>query len=183
MLSATCPWTPAAVSTAQTITLPGAPPDHFTTRVDIGGPPAQVWVVLTDFSAYPIWNPFIYPVNGTPRPGSTLEMTVHHGTGSIPYQATVLAARPNHELALRVASGEIVEITFDFTIEPLQAGQSRLTARETHTGIAVVLTWGLLRDLQSGVDAMAKAARDRVELLRLVPFGVPTLRYTSRTPR
>jgi len=180
---AACPWTLAPLATAQSITLPGAPPDASTSRVDVEAPAPQVWVVLTDFSAYPIWNPFIYPMKGTPRPGSTLEMTVHHGTGSIPYQAIVLAARPNHELAVRVASGEIIEITFDFTIEALRAGRSRLIARESHTGVAVVLSWGLLRDLQSGLDAMAKAARDRAELLQLVPFGIPTLRYTSRAPR
>lgn len=182
-LIAACPWTLAPFATAQSIALPGAPPDPFTSRVDVEAPPAQVWVVLTDFSAYPIWNPFIYPVKGTPSPGSTLEMTVHHGARSIPYQATVAAARPNRALAFRIASGEIIEITFDFTIEAARAGRSRLIARESHTGVAVVLTWGLLRDLQSGLDAMAKAARDRAELLQLVPFGIPTLRYTSRAPR
>jgi len=180
VLIAACPWTPAGVATAQTITLPGIPPDTFTTRVDIEAPPAQVWAVLTDFSAYPIWNPFIYPVNGAPHPGSMLEMTIHHGTRSIPYQAIVAVARPNRELTLRIPSVEIVEITFDFTIEPLRAGRARLTARERHTTVAAVLAGGLLGDIQSGLDAMTRAARDRAELLQLVPFGVPILRYTSR---
>jgi len=178
---AACPWTPAGVATAQTITFPGGiPPNTFTTRVDIEAPPAQVWAVLTDFSAYPIWNPFIYPVTGAPRPGSMLEMTIHHGTRSIPYQATVAVVRPNRELALRIPTIEIVEITFDFTIEPLQTGRARLTARERHTGVAVLVAGGFLGDIQGGLDAMTKAARDRAELLQLVPFGVPILRYTSR---
>ena len=180
VLIAACPWTPAGVATAQTITLPGIPPNTFTTRVDIEAPPAQVWAVLTDFSAYPIWNPFIYPVKGAPRPGSLLEMTIHHGTRSIPYQAIVAVVRPNRELALRIPTVEIVEIIFDFTIEPLRVGRARLTVRERHTGVAVVVAGGFLGDIQSGLDAMTKAARDRAELLQLVPFGVPILRYTSR---
>jgi len=171
----------AAVIAAQTITFPGGiPPNTFTTRVDIEAPPAQVWAVLTDFSAYPIWNPFIYPVTGAPRPGSMLEMTIHHGTRSIPYQATVAVVRPNRELALRIPTIEIVEITFDFTIEPLRTGRARLTARERHTGVAVLVAGGFLGDIQDGLDAMTKAARDRAELLQLIPFGVPILRYTSR---
>ena len=179
VLIAACPWTPAGVATAQTITLPGGiPPNTFTTRVDIEAPPAQVWAVLTDFSAYPIWNPFIYPVKGAPRPGSLLEMTIHHGTRSIPYQAIVAVVRPNRELALRIPTVEIVEIIFDFTIEPLRAGRARLTVRERHTGVAVLVAGVLLGDIQSGLDAMTKAARDRAELLQLVPFGVPILRYT-----
>ncbi|HTD47490.1 MAG TPA: SRPBCC domain-containing protein [bacterium] len=179
LLIAACPWTPAAVATAQTITLPGGIPDIFTTRVDIEAPPAQVWAVLTDFPAYPIWNPFIYPVKGAPHLGSMLEMTIHHGTRSIPYQAIVAVVRPNRELAIRIPSVEIVEVTFDFTIETVRAGRTRLTAREKHTGVAGVVAGGLLRDIESGLDAMAKAARDRAELLQLVPFGVPILRYTS----
>ncbi len=183
VLIAACPWTPAGVATAQTITLPGViPPNTFTTRVDIEAPPAQVWAVLTDFSAYPIWNPFIYPVTGAPRPGSILEMTIHHGTRSIPYQATVAVVRPNRELALRIPTIEIVEITFDFTIEPQRAGRTRLTARERHTSVTSIVAGGLVGDIQSGLDAMTKAARDRAELLQLVPFGVPILRYTSWAP-
>ena len=182
VLIAACPWTPAGVATAQTITFPGIPPNTFTTRVDIGAPPAQVWAVLTDFSAYPIWNPFIYPVTGAPRPGSILEMTIHHGTRSIPYQATVAVVRPNRELALRIPTIEIVEITFDFTIEPQRAGRTRLTARERHTSVTSIVAGGLVGDIQSGLDAMTKAARDRAELLQLVPFGVPILRYTSWAP-
>ena len=77
-------------------------------------------------------------------------------------------------------SVEIVEIIFDFTIEPLRAGRARLTARERHTSVTSIAAGGLLGDIQSGLDAMAKAARDRAELLQLVPFGVPILRYTSR---
>ena len=182
LLIAACPWTTAEVATAQTITFPGGiPPDTFTTRVDIEAPPARVWAVLTDFPAYPICNPFIYPVTGAPRPGGMLEMTIHPGTRSIPYQATVAVVRPNRELALRIPSVKIVEMTIDFTIEPLRVGRARLTARERHTSVAGVVAGGLLRDIQSGLDALAKAARDRAELLQPVPFRVPMLRYTSWT--
>ena len=165
-----CPGVLAEVAEAQTITFPGGiPPENITTQVAIEASAEQVWQVLTDFSAYPIWNPFIYPVKGEPRPGNTLEITIHPGTRSIAYQATVVAAQPNRELTLQISSAGAFEITFSFMIEPLPGGRTRLISRESHKGLAVVLAWPLLQDIQSGLDAMTKAVRNRAELQRLVP--------------
>lgn len=162
---------PEAVK-AQTITFPGGiPPEDFKAQVEVEASPEQVWAVLTDFSSYSIWNPFIYPAKGDPRPGTTLEITIHPGTRSITYQATVVAAQPNHELAWsgRISSSGVFDSTYTFTIEPLQAGRVRLISRETHKGLVVVLAWGLIKDIQSGLDVMTKAARNRAELERLMP--------------
>lgn len=44
------------------------------TVVQIDAEPARVWQVLTDFPAYPAWNPFFVAVDGRPEPGSPLEL-------------------------------------------------------------------------------------------------------------
>ena len=36
------------------------------TSIDIDATPERVWEILTDFAAYPQWNPFMPEVTGTP---------------------------------------------------------------------------------------------------------------------
>jgi hypothetical protein len=158
----------ATVAPAQGIAFPGIPPADFETAVEIKASAAQVWAVLTNFPAYPIWNPFIYPVKGDLRVGNKLEITIHPGARSITYDATVVAVQPNREFTLfaHSLSPGVFDTTFRFTIEPIEANRVRLVSRETHKGFASILETTLVKDVQSGLDAMTKAARNRVELTR-----------------
>jgi len=168
---------------AQFLTFPGGiPPANFRAEAEIEAAPARVWAVLTDFPAYPIWNPFIYPITGTLRAGGTLEVTVHPGMRSITYQATVVTAQPNRELAWFVSSATagVFDSTYTFTIDPIQATRVHLVARESHTGLAGVLGASLVKDIQSGLDEMVKAARNRAELSRIVPRRQPAIRISPR---
>ena len=166
-----CPAGPPEVAKAQLITIRGIPPAEVEARVEIEASPEHVWAILTDFSAYPIWNPFIYPVVGESRRGSTLEITIHPGTRSITYQAAVVAVRPNRELTWSglISSPVAFESTYRFTIEPLPAGRVLLAARESHKGVLAILEWSLVDDIRSGLDVMAKSIRNRAELQRIVP--------------
>jgi hypothetical protein len=46
------------------------------TGIDIAAPPWRVWRMLTDFDAYPAWNPFLTRVQGCPEPGARLRVRV-----------------------------------------------------------------------------------------------------------
>jgi hypothetical protein len=167
---------PPGGADAQVLTFPGGiPPTNFRAEVEIEASAAQVWAVLTDFPAYPIWNPFIYPITGTPRPGGMLEVTMHPGMQSIPYQAAVVTAEPNRELSWFAysASVGVFDSTYTFMIEPVRATHVRFVAREGHASLAGILGASLVKDIQSGLDAMAKAARNRAELMRIVPRRQP----------
>jgi uncharacterized protein YndB with AHSA1/START domain len=50
----------------------------ISTTVEIDTPKQLVWEVLTDFSAYHEWNPYM-EIEGTPQVGT--ELTVHMGAG------------------------------------------------------------------------------------------------------
>ena len=46
------------------------------TGTDIAAPPWRVWRLLTDFDAYPAWNPFLTRVEGRPEKGARLRVRV-----------------------------------------------------------------------------------------------------------
>jgi hypothetical protein len=58
--------------------------------------------VLTDFPAYPTWNPFITSIDGKPQPGAQLRVTIAPpGRQPITFRPVVLTATPWPELRWR----------------------------------------------------------------------------------
>ena len=49
------------------------------TGIDIAADPARVWEVLTDFEAYPEWNPFVIGIDGPAAEGARLEAVLRLG--------------------------------------------------------------------------------------------------------
>jgi demethylmenaquinone methyltransferase/2-methoxy-6-polyprenyl-1,4-benzoquinol methylase len=45
---------------------------RFEAEIEIEAPAERVWAVLTDFAAYPRWNPYMVAVDGEAREGATL---------------------------------------------------------------------------------------------------------------
>lgn len=52
------------------------------TSIEIGAGAARVWGILTDFAAYPGWNPFIRSTEGKPVIGDRLSVTIKPEGGS-----------------------------------------------------------------------------------------------------
>ncbi len=47
------------------------------TEIDIHSSSEKVWRILTDFSKYPEWNPFIDRISGELKEGSKLSSSYH----------------------------------------------------------------------------------------------------------
>ncbi|MFC7490065.1 MULTISPECIES: SRPBCC family protein [unclassified Knoellia] len=132
--------------------------------VDIAAPPAKVWAALTDFAAYPEWNPFIRQLSGTARTGATLTVEIHPAGGkAMTFSPTLLAADPGRELRWlgRVVAPGLLDGEHAFTLEAIPGG-TRLTQSEDFSGVLVPFVGSAL-DVGDDFAAMNAAIRDRVE--------------------
>ena len=69
------------------------------TMIDIGASPEIVWRVLTDFSSYPRWNPFLRAVWGGPMQGQRLKVRARFPDSRAHiFSARVVKALPAAEL-------------------------------------------------------------------------------------
>ena len=119
-------------------------PYSIQTSADIDASPTEVWGVLTNYAAYPEWNPTQDGLEG----------------------ATVVESVTNEVLRWETTTGVIG--IFDgertFTLEPLDNGGTRLTQSELFRGVVVPFVGASLKDETApGFHAMNAALRERVE--------------------
>ena len=137
------------------------------TEIDIDASGGRVWRVLTDFSTYGEWNPFITSISGEVRPGARLKVRVHAPGGrGVTFRPTVLVADQNRELRWvgRLLSPGIFEGEHAFQITPLENGRVRLLQQETFRGLLVpLLRWVLDGQTRAGFEAMNWALKERAE--------------------
>jgi hypothetical protein len=135
-------------------------------EIEIDASADRVWTALTDFAAYPEWNPFILEATGTPEPGARLRIRIRPPGGRpMTFRPTVLVAEPGRRLQWRgrlilprVFDGEHV-----FEIEPLTEGRVRFTQSERFSGALVPLFAGTLAKTEAGFHAMNAALKARAE--------------------
>jgi hypothetical protein len=134
------------------------------TAIDIEAPTDAVWAVVTEFAAYPSWNPFMVHIEGDLEPGARLAVTMQNPGGRpTKFRPVVLASE---RLALRWVGHVLVNGIFDGTHElrvEATATGSRFVQREEFSGVLVPLFWRTLTTkTRSGFEAMNEALNDRV---------------------
>ena len=113
---------------------------HIATEIVINAPPEKVWTVLTDFSTYPEWNPFIIKGAGIIREGATIEVTLKtEGREPMVFTPTIITLKENVTLQWegRLFMPGIFTGRHIFNLDPLDAGRTRLTQKEDFSGILV----------------------------------------------
>jgi hypothetical protein len=135
-------------------------------EIDIDAPPERVWSVVTDFDAYPEWNPFIRRIGGELREGARLEVRIQPpGARAMTFMPRVRAVDPNREL--RWLGRLLVPGIFDgehrLRIEPLGSGRTRFIQSERFSGVLVPLVKGSLEKTAAGFEQMNAALKARVE--------------------
>lgn len=144
-------------------------------QIEIDAPAERVWQVLTDFSAYPEWNPFIRRVSGQPEVEEQLVVRIRpSGTRGMTFRPTVMKAQPNRQL--RWVGHLLVPGLFDgehiFEIEELDRDRVLFIQREVFKGLIVpLLARSLDKDTQRGFEEMNRALRERAETADQVDAG------------
>jgi hypothetical protein len=137
------------------------------TAIEIEAPPASVWAVLTDFEAYPEWNPFIRRARGAFAKGARLEVLIEPPGGrAMTFRPRLLVVEPEREL--RWIGRLVMPGLFDgehlFRIEPLEEARVRFRHEETFGGVLVPLFWKNLEPrTRRGFEAMNRALKERAE--------------------
>ncbi len=137
------------------------------TEIEISAPAERVWQVLTDFTAYPEWNPFIRRVEGEVRAGARLRVFIQPSGGkALSFRPTVLLVEPGWEF--RWLGHLWVPGLFDgehsFTIEPLGGNLVRFIQRERFGGVLLPLLRKVLdQDTRRGFEEMNRALKLRSE--------------------
>jgi hypothetical protein len=135
------------------------------TQIDIDATPGRVWGVLTDFAAYPSWNPFIREISGTPTVGAQLTVRIQSPDRSaMTFKPRVLHANGNE---LRWRGQLIFRGLFDgehiFQLA-YRSGGCRFVQAEDFSGVLVPMMGSrLLEDTRRGFEAMNRALKERAE--------------------
>ncbi|WP_174296581.1 SRPBCC domain-containing protein [Sphingomonas bacterium] len=136
------------------------------TSIEIAAPPERVWRILTDFSAYPEWNPFVQSISGTVKPGEKLSVSIRPPGGrTMAFKPTVLVARNNQELRWR--GRLILPGLFDgehfFQLSPAKDG-TLLKHGENFSGLIVrMMGSSTFEQTGRGFAAMNEALKKRAE--------------------
>lgn len=135
--------------------------------IEIRAPLDVVWRVLTDFGAYPEWNPHIRRVLGVPDAGQRI--TIHTrppGSATIVMRPRVMTWAPPQELRWRATflwrrlfTGE-----HRFRLEAVAPDRVRFVQDEVFSGLLVPLYARLrLRATRRGFEQVNEALRERAE--------------------
>jgi hypothetical protein len=137
------------------------------TAINIDAPVSIVWAVLTDFSRYGDWNPFIRSIRGKAQRGEQLEILIQPpgGTG-MTFRPIILGLQPETELRWlgQLMLPGIFDGEHQFQLEPIGESRTRLIHREVFSGLLVPLLWRSLdTQTRQGFESMNQALKKRVE--------------------
>lgn len=135
-------------------------------QIDIDASAAKVWEILTDFAAYPDWNPFLRSMSGEPSIGGKMKIAFQPPGGhAITMRPRLLEFEP--ERKIRWLGHLLVPGLFDgehtLMIDELDAGHTRFTQHEKFSGLLVPFTSKILAATQRGFQAMNRALKQRAE--------------------
>jgi hypothetical protein len=142
-------------------------PKTLRTQIEIAAPKDKVWRILTDFPAYPQWNPFIKSISGELKTGAKLDVRMHPPGGrSITFHPQVLSAVPGRELKWlgHVLIPHIFDGEHHFLIQERNADAVTFVQEEVFKGVLVPFTGKMLEGTREGFETMNQALKRRAEV-------------------
>ena len=141
---------------------------HIRSEIDIAASADTVWRALADFSAYPVWNPFVRSISGEQTPGARLKVTVQpEGEKVMSFRPRLLVFEPKKEL--RWKGQVLVPGIFDgehyFQLTEPSPGRVHFVHGEVFSGLLAPLLFhdSVRTGTERGFAAMNQALRARAE--------------------
>lgn len=111
--------------------------NNITTEIVINAPAERVWDILSNFSAYEHWNPFIVKIEGQLQKGAKLKTTLQNGKDTISFKPEIQSIIPGKYFSWK---GQLfLPGIFDghhyFEIQPLNEVQIKLIHGENFSGL------------------------------------------------
>ena len=133
------------------------------TSILIQATPQKVWSILTNFAAYPNWNPFITSISGEVVEGQNIKASI----GGMSFKPKILVAKKNEEL--RWLGKLFISGLFDgehiFKLEDLGNGTVNFRQEEKFAGILVSLfSKKLDTDTRAGFELMNEKLKELAEV-------------------
>lgn len=114
------------------------------TEVIINARPEKVWQVLTDFKAYPTWNPFITSIEGEVFEGSKFKVKLQPlGSSSMQFKPVCVSFIENHEFSWigKLVTKGVFDGKHCFELHALDNEKTKFIQREEFTGFLVPFFW------------------------------------------
>ena len=137
------------------------------TQIDIEAPAERVWSILTNFSSYPSWNPFVRSIAGRLEVGQSLDVFIQPpGAKGMRFRPTVLAVAPGR--VLRWKGKLLLPGLFDgehyFQLDARPGGGVVFRHGEIFSGILMpFFSPSLKSDIRQGFVAMNEALKREAE--------------------
>ncbi|WP_280442726.1 SRPBCC domain-containing protein [Nocardia brasiliensis] len=139
------------------------------TRIDMAAPPERVWSVLTDFAAYPGWNPFFVAVDGVAEPGAPLKLHTKFSnrfrTRIFPVTVYTVDAPQVLLWGGGLAIPGIADGKHGFELTATVTGGTHLRHYEQLSGLVIPIAGRLLSFLEHSYEQLNQALKERVESL------------------
>lgn len=143
------------------------PMEELKTEIEIKATSSKIWQVLTDFTHYREWNPFIQEIQGDLAEGEKLivKMTLD-GKKTVQFKPKVTYLRTHEEF--RWLGKLLIPGLFDgehgFEIHDLHNGSCRFIHKERFTGLLVPLFTNMLdTKVKANFERMNQALKSRCE--------------------
>lgn len=135
---------------------------HIHTQINIEANSETVWEILTDFDAYPNWNPFITSIEGKLELGARLKADI----GSFTFKPTVKKLEKGKELTWlgRLLFPGLFDGRHTFECIPKSDGSTTFIQKEAFSGILVpFLKKKLDGETKEGFEVMNKRLKEMAE--------------------
>lgn len=134
------------------------------TEIIIHSGPEKIWKILTDFHAYPTWNPFITDIRGNLEEGSQIQVRIEPNRGkSMIFKPVVLSKKENKELKWlgKLIFKGIFDGEHHFELIDHKNGTTRLIQSEEFSGFLV--PFFNLKNTEAGFRAMNQKIKELAE--------------------